>query len=100
MLGSLAQGTVFAAVDKRKSTRWLLLGFGLALCGFALVRSPAPAFVAMWRVLPGLQRVAAIASFPPCLWTLERVYLMFLRIRPTLQWTVRQLIGASRPLSQ
>ena len=48
MLGSLAQGTVLAAVDKRKSTRWLLLGFGLALGAFALVRSPAPSFAAIF----------------------------------------------------
>ena len=48
MLGSLAQGTVLAGVDKRRSTRWLLLGFALALAAFALVRSPAPAFVAIF----------------------------------------------------
>ena len=48
MLGSLAQGTVLSSIDKRKSTRWLVFGFGLALAAFALVRSPSPAFVAIF----------------------------------------------------
>ena len=44
MLGSLAQATVFARVDKRVSTRWLLVGFAAALATFATVHSPALAF--------------------------------------------------------
>ena len=51
--------------------------------------SGAAAFVAMWRVLPRLRLLATLASPPPILWLLERAYLMFLRLRPTLQATVR-----------
>jgi predicted DCC family thiol-disulfide oxidoreductase YuxK len=51
--------------------------------------SGAAAFVAMWRVLPGLRFVAVVASFPPCLWVLERGYLLFLRMRPALQRIAR-----------
>ena len=39
MLGSLAQATLLARVDKRQSTRWMLAGFALALFVFAAVRS-------------------------------------------------------------
>lgn len=58
--------------------------------------SGAAAFVAMWRVLPGLRFLAAVASFPPCLWALERAYLLFLRLRPSLQRMARRLLGAQR----
>lgn len=51
--------------------------------------SGAEAFVAMWRVLPGLRLLATMASPPPILWLLERAYLVFLRLRPTLQAVVR-----------
>jgi hypothetical protein len=61
--------------------------------------SGAAAFVAMWRVLPGLRLVAVVASFPPCLWALEHGYLLFLRTRPTLQRIARQLLGAPHPRS-
>ena len=49
----------------------------------------AAAFVAMWRVLPALQPLAALASPPPVLWLLERAYRLFLRVRPGLQAMVR-----------
>ena len=58
--------------------------------------SGAAAFVAMWRVLPGLRFLAVVASFPPCLWALERAYLLFLRLRPSLQRMARRLLGAPR----
>ena len=61
--------------------------------------SGAAAFVAMWRVLPGLRFLAFVASFPPCLWALERGYLLFLRVRPSLQRIARRLIGAPPRLS-
>jgi hypothetical protein len=61
--------------------------------------SGAAAFVAMWRVLPGLRVVAVVASFPPCLWALERGYLLFLHVRPALQRIARQLLGAPHPPS-
>ena len=49
----------------------------------------AAAFVAMWRVLPGLRALAVLASLPPILWLLERAYGLFLRLRPALQAFVR-----------
>ena len=52
--------------------------------------SGAAAFVAMWRVLPGLRPLAFVASAPPVLWLLERAYLAFLRGRPTLQALARR----------
>ena len=51
--------------------------------------SGAAAFVAMWRVLPPLRPLATLASPPPLLWLLERAYLVFLKVRPTLQAIVR-----------
>jgi MFS family permease len=44
MLGSLAQATVFSRIDKRVSTRWLLVGFCVALAMFSAVHSAAFAF--------------------------------------------------------
>ena len=61
--------------------------------------SGAAAFVAMWRVLPGLRFLAVVASFPPCLWALERAYLLFLRLRPSLQRMASRLLGAPHPRS-
>ena len=61
------------------------------------VVSGAAAFVSMWRVLPGFQILARLASPPPMLWALERGYLLFLRVRPALQAIVRRL---SRERSQ
>lgn len=62
--------------------------------------SGAAAFVAMWRVLPGLRPLAALASPPPVQWLLERAYLFFLKARPSLQAIARWLIArqkAGRP---
>ena len=61
--------------------------------------SGAAAFVAMWRVLPGLKFLAFVASFPPCLWALERAYLQFLRMRPSIQRMARRWFGAPPRLS-
>ncbi len=44
MLGSLAQATVLVAFDKRRTTRWMLAGFGLSLLAFATARSASVAF--------------------------------------------------------
>ena len=49
----------------------------------------AAAFVAMWRVLPALRLLAALASPQPVLWLLEHAYGLFLRLRPGLQGIVR-----------
>lgn len=56
--------------------------------GGAIVAGAA-AFVAMWRVLPPLRPLAALASPPPVLWLLERAYGLFLKLRPGLQAMVR-----------
>ena len=56
--------------------------------GGAMV-SGASAFVAMWRVVPAMRPLAALASPPPVLWLLERAYRIFLRLRPALQAIVR-----------
>jgi MFS family permease len=44
MLGSLAQATVLVAFDKRRTTRWMLVGFGLSLLAFSTARSVSIAF--------------------------------------------------------
>lgn len=59
--------------------------------------SGAEAFVAMWRVLPALRPLAALASIPGVTWLLERAYLLFLAVRPALQAVVRAAIRARRP---
>jgi predicted DCC family thiol-disulfide oxidoreductase YuxK len=56
----------------------------------------AAAFVAMWRVLPALRPLAGLASPPPVLWLLERAYLLFLGLRPTLQAIVRGVLALRR----
>ena len=53
----------------------------------------AAAFVAMWRVLPPLRPLAALASPPPVLWVLERAYRLFLKVRPGLQFLARRVRG-------
>lgn len=43
-LGALAIGTVFAKTDKRRLVAPFMVAFGVALLGFALLRSAGPAF--------------------------------------------------------
>ncbi|TVS09930.1 MAG: DUF393 domain-containing protein [Wenzhouxiangella sp.] len=45
----------------------------------------AEAFAAMWRAIPMLRPLGLLARFPPALWLMERMYRVFLRVRPTLQ---------------
>ncbi|NDY95172.1 thiol-disulfide oxidoreductase DCC family protein [Wenzhouxiangella limi] len=45
----------------------------------------AEAFAAMWRAIPVLLPLGLLARFPPILWLLERMYRVFLRLRPALQ---------------
>ena len=45
----------------------------------------AEAFAAMWRAIPVLRPLGLIARFPPALWVMERMYRVFLRVRPRLQ---------------
>ncbi|WP_309603190.1 DUF393 domain-containing protein [Sphingomonas sp.] len=47
--------------------------------------SGAAAFAAMWRAIPLLRPIGLAARAPWVLAMLERLYVMFLRVRPTLQ---------------
>jgi len=47
--------------------------------------SGAAAFAAMWRAIPLLRPLGLAAQNPLVLATLERLYLAFLRVRPSLQ---------------
>jgi len=52
--------------------------------------SGAQAFLALWAALPGWRWLARVGSVPGVAWTLERVYQLFLRVRPLLQrWASR-----------
>lgn len=50
------------------------------------------AFVRLWRSLPGLRWLAAIAARPPVAWVLEPAYRLFLRLRP---WLIRRPGGGA-----
>ena len=47
--------------------------------------SGAAAFAAMWRAIPVLRPIGLAARAPLVLAMLERLYVMFLRVRPRLQ---------------
>ena len=51
--------------------------------------SGAAAFAAMWRAIPWLRPLGLLARVPPVLWLLERLYRVFLRMRPWLQRRAR-----------
>jgi 3-demethoxyubiquinol 3-hydroxylase len=52
--------------------------------------SGAPAFLAMWAVLPGWRWLAGVGRLPGAAWLMERAYRGFLRLRPRLQrWAAR-----------
>jgi predicted DCC family thiol-disulfide oxidoreductase YuxK len=55
--------------------------------------SGAAAFAAMWRAIPLLRPLGLAARNPTILAGLERLYRMFLRVRPRLQRVVRRLAG-------
>lgn len=57
--------------------------------------SGAAAFAAMWRATPLLRPLGLIAHWPPILWSLERLYRLFLVFRPKLQGLVRRLAPLS-----
>ncbi len=52
--------------------------------------SGAAAFAAMWRAIPLLRPLGLAARVPLVLAGLERLYLLFLRLRPMLQRTARK----------
>ena len=52
--------------------------------------SGAPAFLALWAVLPGWRWLALAGRLPGAAWVMERGYRLFLRWRPMLQrWAFR-----------
>jgi predicted DCC family thiol-disulfide oxidoreductase YuxK len=52
--------------------------------------SGAPAFLALWAVLPGWRWLARVGRPPGAAWAMERAYRLFLRLRPALQrWASR-----------
>lgn len=52
--------------------------------------SRAQAFLALWAALPGWRWLAVTGCVPGAAWAMERVYRMFLRLRPLLQrWAAR-----------
>jgi predicted DCC family thiol-disulfide oxidoreductase YuxK len=55
--------------------------------------SGAAAFAAMWRAIPRLRPIGIAARNPLVLAALERLYVMFLRIRPRLQAAARRAEG-------
>ena len=52
--------------------------------------SGAAAFAAMWRAIPLLRPLGLAARSPFVLSALERLYLLFLRVRPRLQHLARK----------
>jgi predicted DCC family thiol-disulfide oxidoreductase YuxK len=52
--------------------------------------SGAPAFLALWSVLPGWRWLAVLGRVPGAVWVMERGYRLFLHWRPMLQrWAGR-----------
>jgi predicted DCC family thiol-disulfide oxidoreductase YuxK len=52
--------------------------------------SGAQAFLALWAALPGWRWLARVGRVPGVAWMMERVYQLFLRVRPALQrWASR-----------
>jgi len=58
--------------------------------------SGAAAFAAMWRAIPKLRPIGMAAQRPAVLWVLERLYLVFLKVRPLMQRFARSLERRSR----
>jgi predicted DCC family thiol-disulfide oxidoreductase YuxK len=55
--------------------------------------SGAAAFAAMWRAIPLLSPLGQAARAPWVLGGLERLYRLFLRVRPALQGLARRMEG-------
>jgi len=70
-------------------TETLLSRFHAQETGKPIV-SGAAAFAAMWRAIPVLRPLGLLAKFKPVLWLLERLYLVFLKVRPWLQRRLRR----------
>ncbi len=59
--------------------------------------SGADAFLTLWALLPGWRWLARIGRLPGMAWVMERVYRLFLRWRPALQWVAHRLGDAGAP---
>ena len=58
--------------------------------------SGAAAFVALWLLYPAWRWLGKLGSLPGMQTLLELLYRGFLRLRPSLQWLVRQCGTAKR----
>ncbi|NKI33548.1 DUF393 domain-containing protein [Wenzhouxiangella sp. XN79A] len=56
----------------------------------------AAAFAAMWRAVPPFRPLGRLARNRAVLWVLERMYSLFLLVRPGMQWLARALTGGRR----
>lgn len=56
--------------------------------------SGAAAFAAVWRAIPVLRPLGELARLPPLLWLLDRLYRLFLHVRPRLQRWMKRREGA------
>jgi 3-demethoxyubiquinol 3-hydroxylase len=54
------------------------------------LRSGARAFLLLWSALPGWRWLATLGRLPGATWMLERLYSLFLRVRPLMQRMVRR----------
>lgn len=99
-IANLAPGGVITFVDLSLGEpcpidrRTLLARFHAQEAGKDLV-SGAAAFGAMWRQVPALRPLGLLALWKPALWSLEGAYLVFLKIRPTVQAVARRVRGRS-----
>jgi predicted DCC family thiol-disulfide oxidoreductase YuxK len=80
----VSAGEVGAGVDRAQ----LLARFHVREDGE--LKSGAEAFAAMWRAIPALRPLGLLARSPMVLRGLEAAYLLFLRVRPSLQRAVRR----------
>jgi predicted DCC family thiol-disulfide oxidoreductase YuxK len=81
----VAAESEFCPIDRAT----LLARFHAQEAGGPIV-SGAAAFAAMWRAIPLLRPLGLLARLPPVLAALERLYVVFLRVRPRLQSIARE----------
>ena len=54
------------------------------------IRSGAEAFTQLWTQVPGWRWLAPVRHVPGALWVLERLYRLFLKVRPRVQRWMRR----------
>ena len=59
------------------------------------ILSGAAAFAAMWRAIPVMRPLGLLARNRAVLWILEKSYLGFLKLRPSLQRLARRGLGST-----